>query len=96
MAVADKQVDSIIRELKGAVIRRKAGVDTRTIVVSLDAKRLGELREKLGKVWRVEKEETPSVRYEGNVQVEIMLTLALTTIAKRQGASSPLDYFRLR
>ena len=76
MAAADKKVESIVRELKGAVIRRKESVDTRTIAVSLDAKMLGALREKLGKVGELKEKETPSVRYEGNVQVKIILTSA--------------------
>lgn len=72
MAAADKKVESIVRELKGVVIRREASV----IVVSLDAKRLGGFREKLGKLGELEEKETPAAGYEGNVQVEIMLTLA--------------------
>ncbi len=76
MAAADKKVEDIIRELKGAVIRSETSGDTRTIAVSLDTKMLGALREKLGKVGELKGKETPSVRYEGNVQVEIMLTLA--------------------
>ena len=76
MVVADKKVESIVREFKGAVIRSETSAGTRTIVVSLDAKMLGALREKLDKVGELKEKETPAAGYEGNVQVEIMLTRA--------------------
>lgn len=73
---AGKKVEDIIRELKGAVVRRVTRVDTRTIVVSLDAKMLGALREKLGKLGELKEKETPTAGYEGILQVEIILTSA--------------------
>jgi Predicted integral membrane protein (DUF2275)/Putative zinc-finger len=74
MAAADKKVESIVRELKGTVIRREAGTDTRAIVVSLDAKILGTLQEKLGKLGTLKEKEIPSASSQGLLQVEIMLT----------------------
>ncbi len=73
MAAADKKVEDIIRELKGTVVRRETSADMRTIVVSLDAKMLGTLREKLGKLGELKEKETPSASYEAILQVEVLL-----------------------
>ena len=74
IVAADKKVASIVRELKGVVIRKETNVDTRILVVSVDAKILGTLQEKLGKLGTLKEKEIPSASSQGLLQVEIMLT----------------------
>ena len=76
VAGADKKIESVIQELKGTILGRETGINTRKISVSIDAKMQAALREKLGKLGELKEKGTAWAGYVGTLQVEITLTSA--------------------